>query len=321
MENRRRIFVFAIAGIALAALAAVGYLLFRGVREFAGTENELRQSVELLKSYYRMNPFPSDENIDHERRNVDVLRDNLVRLLESLREGQLEEVQRSPSAFMAMLGETRNRLLRAASAAGTVLPQEFAFGFDRYFESSAALPAPEDVPTLTRQLLSIEALCKTLFESGVAEVAVLERQHVEGVRAGSPAGVPGGRRARPRTGADVPVTGGVIAGVDLDEEDLYSRLRFRFVVRAREAAVLDVLNRLAADPLFVVVNRVEFSKTQADIRTVSARAATPAERQREEVPSRAKRIVSGKELERPMRVTLELDVYRFRMESVAEGKT
>jgi hypothetical protein len=84
--------------------------------------------------------------------------------------------------------------------------------------------------------------------------------------------------------------------------------------------------------MFIVVNSVEVSKDQPDV-VLPERAAKPDEKAAatqelgaeraepapagkevatEEAPSRAQRMVCGAEREAPMRVRIEMDVYRFK---------
>lgn len=331
--------------VILVLVGFAGFLLYRGYREFSMASVKLGQFTSQRRSYYDKEPFPSAENLQREKENVDVLNGWVDRLLESLRRGQVEPQRVTPSGFRKVFNDTQQALLARARSNGIEVGEGFAFGFDHY--ATGELPVPTDVPRLTQQLAIIEEICKIFFEEGVGEIVFIERDEFEG--GPTDVGAPGSpssssRRTRPgvrrpsRPGGSPSQTARSDAGI-LKEGALFSQLHFQFGLESKEAPLLAALNRLAAHDMFVVIGSVSFEKTADDVRAAVTEKAEPkvgrpvaraglldvlngvesgegaASAQPEAVPrpfvSRHERVVSGPELEQPMRVNLELDVYRF----------
>jgi hypothetical protein len=311
----------------LLVLALTGFLLFRGMAELNRTQQELTAQRTELAGYYRKDPFPSPGNVTREAQNVELLNGWVQQLLETARKGQVESEERTPSSFVNLLGDRRNRLLAIADGTGMKLPsKDFAFGFERYFAAGSSLPAPEDVPRLTQQLRILDELCTVLFEEQVSELMAVEREEFE---SGPSAGA--ARRGAARLHAATPDSVAK-AGV-LGPDDLFAKLHFVLEFKAQEKALAAVLNRLAAHRLFVVVTALTIDKDMPDVRRArlpeGEEAAEVGERGSERpadeggaadiagsstnvILPRSQRLISGLPVQAPMRVTMELDVYRFR---------
>jgi hypothetical protein len=343
----QRNLLFAIGGaLALALLGVAAYLLYGGISQFARTETSLQKAKQELELHYNRDPFPSPSNVSMEQRNVEEQDDWFRGLMTLLRRGQIESQEKSPSIFVGVLGEKTGKLLKAGKGR---IPEGFAFGFGRYFAKGRELPelpAPGDVPRLTEQLLIVESLCKALFAEQAVRLEAIVRQEFEG---GPPGGGAGGGDAsagagggglspiRPAGGdgvaAPAPAPDAASAGV-LAENALFGRYHFVLDLTARESAVLEVLNRLASMDLFVVVTGVWMQRQGEDVRPppVAAPVAAPGAGGAEEgadggaaatgAVARASaagvglykrdRLVSGPQIEGPLAVRLELDVYKFR---------
>jgi hypothetical protein len=135
---------------------------------------------------------------------------------------------------------------------------------------------------------------------------------------------------RPEPAAAAPGVSPLDAGSQ-EHADLYSTQRFNLVFKVKEDALISVLNRLAALPLFAVVAEMEITKESPDVLVSEDKAAGPdeggeartgrSEAGAAEAPSRKtdlsavprqQRIVSGPSLEVPMLVRLGIDVYWFK---------
>jgi hypothetical protein len=95
----------------------------------------------------------------------------------------------------------------------------------------------------------------------------------------------------------------------------FSKQRFSFEFVARPAAFIEALNRLAAMDLFVVVAETEIRKTSDPLAVVRGAAKKDASGANVAVDpatlTHAERIVTDPELEPPVSVRLEVDVYSF----------
>jgi hypothetical protein len=239
----------------------------------------------------------------------------------ALREGQIEPIQKTPAQFLRMFSQTRDELKAVAAKTKTSLADDFQIGFERY--SAGSLPAPPDVPRLAQQLVVADQICRIIFESGATELSKLQREEFEAAGAAAPAAAPaGGRVSRRRRGGPVAaVSSGVgrswsvspRAGV-LGDKDLYARMRFGVSFEARQDALLRIMNALAAHDMFAVVSLLEIEKTADDVTppaTADEKAGDALGAELSEHPPRSQRLMSGDMLEEPMRVTMEIDVYRF----------
>jgi len=312
-----------IAGAAVLVLIAVpAFLLYQGISRFSHTEQKLRRSVNSLKQYYRQDPFPSPQNLKKVKENTRTLEEWFDSLTIRLSRGQQEIADKSPTAFMGLLSDTENRLIGFAEKTGVDIPENFAFGFNRY--DGGVPPSPNDVPKLTLQLAVVETVCRVLFAARADGIVSIRREEFEGGKAAGEASSgtrPGGRpSARRRPGARRPTSEPPRKpGPDGTAADLYEVLHFTVRIKAKEAAVVKILNLLARLKMFIVVTQLELAAEGPDlgVRLSSAAesalaSAADAGAEPGHVPSRRERMVCGPRLETPMSVALELDVYRFR---------
>ena len=150
------------AGGIIAVLVLISvFLLYRGFRDFRKAEGVLNRAVTELRGYYAKDPFPSGQNVSRIKDNAKTLGDWLDRLMDGLRTGQIEPDSKTPGTFMALLNGKRIGLQKAAKQSGTGLPENFAFGFERYEKGTP--PVPPDVARLTQQLTMVENICAVLF--------------------------------------------------------------------------------------------------------------------------------------------------------------
>lgn len=303
MKAQRNTMFLAGGAVALVLLGLVGYLVWRGMAELKEIEGRLEDGKARLRELYSRNPFPSHENAAREKRNVATLQAWLDDLLALLSSGQADVQDKRPSHFMNLLREKNGELLQKAARA-TQIPEKFGFGFDAYFRPDSSLPSPDAVPALTEQLLTIESLCRILFEEGALAIVSIEREGVPGelTSASSPAA------AAPKAGA---------APDAAAKSGLYTHRSYALQFKAVEPALVKILNRLASFEHFTVVTRLECRKDGLDVHPTIRVGAGGGE-----LPSgadlrnldRAARTVSGPALAAPIHVDMNLVVYRFKKE-------
>ena len=249
-----------------------------------------------------------------EQQNVAVIDGWFGRLVERLNRGQVEYELRSPSKFIALLAEKKESLQEHAKQAGTVLPDDFDFGFDRYFGTGAARPAPDDVPDLTLQLAMVEKLCEAFFAAEAEAIDVIVREELE-----APAAPREGRR-RGRSRSPREDEEAEPRGTPPGDAPLFRKLNFTIEFKGRERVITDLLNRLGSQELFTVVTSVSFAKQARDVLEVTPapRSGVPgaerADAARDKVPERQERIVSGPKKDTSMKIVMQLAVYTFRGE-------
>lgn len=338
MKLRKHMVLIVGGGVAVVLLGVAVFMLVRFQGTYQQVSRELKDSLQRLDKLYRRDPYPSDENVAMVQSNLVVLRGQFARLFASLEKDQVEPVKMEPAEFPLLLEKTIRKAMGRAVELGIVLPPRFAFGFDRY--ALGELPVEADVPRLVVQAKTIAELCQVLFQSKVSEIVSIQRQVFEqgaAAESAEPVMSPRGGRMRgmmPPTAESEPAMG---AKEWVDPSGLFSREHFALTFKARDAAIWDVLNQLAASKMFVVVSRVEFlndnplpkptppapeggpgaaapgpagmpAPVQGGMIPPGGAATAPDKPQ---VLTHEDRVVAGREA---VRAVVEVDVYRFRAE-------
>ncbi|MFC1462337.1 hypothetical protein ACFLQU_01915 [Verrucomicrobiota bacterium] len=328
-----------VVAIAIAVVAAV--LLFGGISKFSTAEKKLQNSIKRLRALYAQKPFPSEKNVERERQNAKRLVEWYAKLNKSLHEGEIapNPADKSPSRWTAMYGVKRSDLRKKAADGGIDLPPDFAFGFDEY--AGGVPPAPPDVSLLTQQLKIVDMLCTLLMKQDVASIAAVKRQAVQGGTAtslrtvtrprsmsNSLVGAASSRRSSSRRQGSSSRRSSsrrqgssrrkAPAAKAAASEVLYAKQHFEIEFEARERTVLNVLNKLAASKVFIVISSVSMARKEDDILTAEQTirpggvdAVPLADMQGDDYPSSIERMVCGIDLEKPMKVTVKLNVYNF----------
>lgn len=317
-----------VVAIAVAVIAAV--LLFGGISSFSTAEKKLQKSIKRLSQLYAQKPFPSDTNVERERRNAERLQEWHSELVKSLHRGEIgpNPEDRSPSRFIELYGGTSSELRQKAKEGAVDLPkpeETFAFGFDKYHGGEQ--PAPDDVPVLTQQLKIVKMLCMFLIEADVDSIIAIQRQILEEKAVIVPrqprthrVGPMVGPRSRPGAGRPRPASGKKAAKTAAPPArgSLYEKRHFVLDFTAREQTVLDILNRLARNEAFTAVTSVSLVRPEGDILTAeetirnAGEGAVPlAEMRGDDYPSSIERMVCGVDLEKPMTVRIKVNVYNF----------
>lgn len=320
--------------IALVLLVASILVLVKGLRGADQARTARNRARRDLERYYAQDPFPTPENIERARQNLAQTEDWLERLFDILSQGQMPTPELSPAGFIQRLNARINELRRESPrvTGALVADADFNFGFDAYLGADAALPEPEHVGRLARQLSIVEMMVELIYHTDVMRLSTISRERFDIPRDEA-------RTARRPTGRMVGVR-----TPDTDDSDtaLYSRERIRLGLRLRPAALSLLLNRLAQMQPVMVVNDVSIRKSETDLRPVRPEAAparpaartapTPfrfpgmTEDDTAERPDRApataedgplpreSRLVSGPEVDPPLDVNLEIFVYQFKGE-------
>lgn len=331
------------------AVAVIGIGVFAFLRSQAASEARatMQQQASQLRKLFEKDVFPSQENIDTAEKNRDQTRKFVQDLRNEMKRGMVPvDRKKTPGDFSNIRMATIASLLEDAPV-GTgdtkVVDNSqapFQFGFDRYKEG---VPAEKrDVPRLLAQLRMMDKLVRVLYDSGIVSLEAVAREEFEGgSSASSDASAEPATRTRGRAGrgrgtrttasALVVTPPTLLAGAP---EDLNCE-RFMFRFQTREAGLINVLNKLNEMRPFAVVSDLSFEKMGEDVvfpdeqkeaaasdaakasarSTRTARGSAPAAEEpaapaiRERPAPRTARLVSGPLRERPVRVTLTVDVY------------
>lgn len=302
--------------VAVLVLGGLVFLLYRGLSKSSAAAVSLDNARGRLENYYERDPFPSHTNVLVEKSNVERMKEWREDLLKRLSEGCLEVPGKTPAQFQSFLTSETRALVDAARRNGVKVPAGFSFGFTRYADGKLLPEARDDLPTrLAEQLVHVEHVCRILFDAHISELTMVSRDEYpieKGDAYGSTVYSPGPSGPKPigpqplrlarQTGA-----AGVPAAAKQSSAE-YRKLHFTFEFRATEKVIVDVLNRLARDPVFIVVNSVDLDtipdlqlgvspSRKEDVTNVVGRAVS--------------RVVCGPDMVEPMQAKVELDVYRF----------
>lgn len=307
----------------LMLLGSGAYLIY-SYTSYTGVLEEMNTSKDSIQRIYRdSDPFPTKANIESYENNDLLLRKWFVTILNNLATQQVEIATKSPSSFVSSLSEKKIQLHKLIQDNNIKMPENFDLGFKKYFEPGAPLPAPEDVNRLGQQLYLVERLMKIFCEAKPAEIVSIKREIFEGAtKVIEPEEKPSARSRRSRrrnTSDDTPKVNTDVKGMVnphtgiIKKGELFGKMYFEFIIKAKMMTALDILNKIAAESMFMRVSFVKFSKPDNGVLPVSVIEAQGAADGIELADmSRPERLVSGLDLEKPMNVTIGIEVYRFK---------
>jgi hypothetical protein len=321
--KRQQLILIILAVLTVGVCLGAGWFLvsaWMANKEAASVRNADYAAVQKI---YRGKVFPDPDTIARVKEDQKALESWLATASNLLHQGDLHIESKSPTGFKQTLQATVRALsARPGAANGRIVAPGFLFGFDQYLGESDSLPAPEHVDRLTGQLTIIERLCNELCEAGVLEIKAVQRETFDAqTEAGGPDRSQEASSSRRRRRRDEPQAQEAVAPAarKAASGEFFSKQRFSFEFLARPPAFIGALNRLAAMDLFVVVAEAEFRKTDDPIGRHDTRkkegAASAADAATKEVDlatiPHADRIVTDPDLDPPVNVRLNIDVYSF----------
>lgn len=235
--------IMLILGLVFAGLlGGMIWYLRKSQAQMNGVKGELDAQLSQLDQIRGAKEYPSTEAIDLVKRDADRLRE--------LYGAMQTNAYRAPVAvpdlprnidFADFMTLTLTRLSETATKLNVAIPEQFAYGFSRYFGSTlpckgSTTLAGDDcrklLALLGRQLVIVEKLCGLLFASKVDSIQAIRRTDVE---PGQPAA----------DALNVPVS--------TDPKALYQTYPFEIQFTCDTRTLRDFINRLAAaDHLFIV---------------------------------------------------------------------
>jgi hypothetical protein len=303
----------AVVVLLLIAAAVFLALYFRGYSE---VRSELEAGSRSLQRLVDRDPYPSEDNIEAQRDNLDLLTLQLQNVVDSLKSRERPVETMEAAEFPHLLQKTINGLNEKARQ--IELPDRFAYGFTRYAEG--ALPVDHHIPRLVRQIRNIELICGILFETGIESLDGLRRQEFEQMARDEGEMMEERSRGRRREAPAAASPGrgdGLAAEEYRDDLGLLAAETLVLSFTAKESAVWEILKKLADIDAPVVVTDVD--ATNESIRR-SFEGSAPREEvlieaneaaNREQVvrhPPREERLVAGRE---SVEVSMRIDVYRL----------
>lgn len=328
-------------GVSAVLVLGSAALAFAGLSGADAAGKRRDRALSELSRLYQSNPFPSEENVEVARANLDHAQDWIDVLDESLTVGTNDWAKginlrrASPGEFSSLREETIQSLYDAAPVGedGTkIVPDSFAFGFDRYATGDPA--QTPHVVRLLRQLRLTDKLVRLLYAAGPQRVEAVGRVVFEtGASSSEDTGYVRPRKRKSDAGSRE--TALVVVPPPPSEGPVPSdveRFGFRFV--AREKALIDFVDAIDAMHPLACVSGLSMEKTSDDAvfadeipekdRAGGRRSARGEE---EEAPRggppkpapRASRMVSGPLREAPVLATVFVDVRFVGLEPMGSG--
>lgn len=334
--KKSRVILISLAAVTAVAVAVCVILAVMNFGKASEAAERAEKDVAAIGKVYGRDPFPSRENIDQAGTNALLRADWTQKLADAINEGAYPAaIGITPGAFSQMRERAIESMTKSApdgEDGKSVVPENFAFGFERY---SSGVPAEKaHVERLVRQLRCMEALVDVLYKAGISHFDAAGREEFE---EGSPDDEDyTGRRDRPMT-----VSGSTITVPPLASPKgalPVQRDRFAFQFTAREGAVSAILDAIDAMRPFAMVSTLSLEKIRPDVvfpdENEAERRAQAASREdqprrsrrnrrggaEEEAPAqaapalnerpapRSARLVSGPLREAPVRVLMTVDV-------------
>jgi hypothetical protein len=321
--KRQKLF-FIVGGVLMGSVCLVeGWFLFSAMSVRSEAAEARNSANDDLRRIYGSKVFPSDENITRVKEDEKALSAWVEAASLLVRKGDLNIETNSEAVFKQSLQATVRALsTQPGSLKGKMVESGFTFGFDKYLGDSASLPDREHVWRLTQQLEIINKICKELYAANILALEQVQRETFDEVKKEDSDEDTGSRRSKRKNNRPSPSSPAAAAAPAAGGgagSEFYSKQRFTFVFQARPTAFVDALNRLAAMDLFVAVAETELRKTDDPLLKRSARKAekegAPGEAAAAKVDlatvPHVERIVTDPELEPPVSVKLEIDVYSF----------
>ena len=300
----RKILIAVGAGIAFLLCLAGFVVAYRAYAESSKIKATLGDTARELEKIYNENPFPNSTNVAVLRSDTVWTTNWYQSLVGELRKAALPNETPSSSGFKQRLQDASVELYKkAASEEGKVLPDGFAFGFDRYLGSSSHMPKPENVRRLTVQLLMVEAITREILNSHVSELSRIERDIFDGDSGETPT-APGRHHAAATGAVAAPVVGVAFPATSPGQH-------FSFAFTADEKALAEVLGRLAKMPMFVVVTELKVERVERGLKQRSEKAVIETDKNKTVVLLPSQRMVSGPEIAPLLKVQMQVDVYTF----------
>lgn len=292
--KKHPIFALCMAAAALLLIGA-GVGLFLSARLYARQVSSLDSVTRRLQQLYQRDPFPAAANVQKEAENLKDVVDRYNELNELLRSDQVDRQPMEAADFMQYLEKTLRKLRERLQSARIKFPDKYAFGFDKY--AVGQLPSSGDIPRLVQQLKIIEAFCGIFQDAAIVELVSIEREPFEQAASAEPA-ASGRRGASQKTAPSAPG----------DNKQIASQ-RFKIAIKARESALIEMLNLLSRRPMFMVVTKVEMTNPRQEFGSAAPAApAAPAPAAKPSTESRERQVVLGRE---ELDIRLEVDVYQF----------
>lgn len=268
--KKLRVILVSCAAAAGAFVVVGAVMAFLGFGKASEAADRADSAVRDIKKIYAGANFPSSDNIATAESNVKRREGWTKALAAALDEGSVPEARNvSPGTFSQMREKAIERMASAAPAGedgAPVVPQNFAFGFDRY---ASGIPAEKQhVGRLVRQLKLMETFVGMLYDAGIVRLEGAGREIFEdSAEGGDSSGEDFAVRRRPRGGSTSSGSGSIAIPPlpALEGPVEIRRDRFAFQFAAKEAALVSFLDAVDAMRPYAMVTSLSIEKLRPDV--------------------------------------------------------
>jgi len=233
------------AGVFVLCAGALGYLCWDAMSGLAEAEEELVGAQETYKNFSK-GIFPSAEAIKAVKANASAYRAWYTNAVALAAAGDFKAAEETAPQFKQRLQDEVTGLVKLPGGVSGALAQPtFLFGFDRILGENGVMPESREVPTLVVQLDTVSRVAHILSESGVLEMTAVNclpppKEEDE---------------SAPKKGKKKVAAQKAAA----EEGPKTTVLTYAFEFTTRGAALVEALNRLAAEKRFFTVTSLAFN--------------------------------------------------------------
>lgn len=261
MNLRKNIVLITGGGVTLVLTLVCVFFLFRYRADYGNVQAELQTTNDRLTQLSRRNPFPNEANVKQADENLARMQDEFARLMEEFRKGSVEAQDMEPAQFAGYGMRLMRGLNVEANTNGVTVPDNFAYGFNRY--ARGAIPAKEDLSRLVLQIGSVSRIMEAIFSARIREIKSVDRHVFEDEVKAAAAPAAGDALAaaaarRPTfTGETEAANPEAAAGFFESPDKLYVRERVILTFVADEKQLWQAMNALARLPMMCSIAWME----------------------------------------------------------------
>jgi hypothetical protein len=173
-ENK---FLAVFGGVMLVGAGALGYLTLGARDEYTKAKEEYDGAASTLSTVISSKPSPLPENLEAYNARVKALKAQIETFQKDLATIELKTEPTTATGFQDKLKDAVAKVVARAGEMETKLPDKFYLGFEEY---QAIPPKDAAVPSLVRELRSLEIFMALLQQSKGAELKKIARAELPG---------------------------------------------------------------------------------------------------------------------------------------------
>lgn len=257
LKRSPALFGFCIASV-LVFLGLIVLTFFES-KKLSETKLQVESADGQVKDLMYANPAPTEKNIRAAEKNLEELQGRLQSIHQELQEGAYLNASNDGvsviSSILRYISEYKKRVENHVDINGVSapikVPEEFAFGFERYYKTTI-IPEGEIVPKLDKQRQILSYIFDKLIAADPTSIQSVKREDFE-----SPSDKETGFKIDPAISARVP--------------DAIDTLAFQITFTGYTPTLRKFLNSLAYFELPIVVRSVEVDRVESNSQSNASR--------------------------------------------------